>query len=68
MEDRIQIKQNGVYITLPELLRQHGKLLLEYKPAADQIQGKTLYETYDSGQILVDRSIGALKHRFREGE
>lgn len=67
MEDRIQIKQNGVYITLPELIRQHGKLLLEYKPAADQIQVKTLYDD-ENGQILVNRSIGALKHRFRGDE
>lgn len=33
MQDRIQIKHNGAYITLPELVRKYGKILLEYKPA-----------------------------------
>ena len=63
MQDRIQFKQDGKYISLPELLRQHGRLLLEYKSAADQIQVKRVYETAEN-IIVVLGSIGALKHNF----
>lgn len=64
MQDRIQIKHNGTYITLPELVRKYGKILLEYKPAADQIQVKKINECIYG--FTVDRSLCALKHRFED--
>ena len=64
MQDRIQIKHNGTYITLPELVRKYGKILLEYKPAADQIQVRKINECIDG--FTVDSSLGALKHRFED--
>lgn len=62
MQDRIQIKHNGAYITLPALMRQYGRILLEYKPAANMIQVKTVNECIDG--FTAGRSLGALKHDF----
>lgn len=63
MNDRIQIKQNGEYITLPELMRRQGRVLLEYKPLANQIQVKLVCECCDE-RLIVLGSLGALKHDF----
>lgn len=62
MQDRILIKHNGEYITLTMLMRKYGKVLLEYKPAANQIQVKTVNECIDG--FTAGRSLGALKHDF----
>ena len=62
MQDRILIKHNGEYITLPMLMQKYGKVILEYKPAANQIQVKTVNECIDG--FTAGRSLGALKHDF----
>ena len=66
MQDRVLIKINGEYIPIPELMRQVGTVLLEYKPAANQIQVKAVSEIYN-GMFRVGKSLGALKHDFADG-
>lgn len=63
MSDRILIKHEGKYITLPELIRIYGRLVIEYKPEANQIQVKTVSESYKE-MFRIGKSIGALKHDF----
>lgn len=63
MQDRILIKYNGEYITLPELMRKVGTVVLEYNPAANQIQVKEVSDSYN-GLLRIGKSLGALKHDF----
>lgn len=63
MNDRILFKYNGKYITLPELMRIKGCLVLEYKPEANQIQVKCVDDSFN-GLLRIGKSIGALKHDF----
>lgn len=63
MSDRILFKYNGKYITLPELMRIMGRIVLEYKPEANQIQVKAVSESYKE-MFRIGKSIGALKHDF----
>ena len=63
MQDRIQIKHNGVYKSLPDFLYEIGTVVLEYKPLANQIQVKAL-EKDEFGGLVIGRSYGALKHDF----
>lgn len=63
MSDRILFKYNGKYITLPELMRIMGRIVLEYKPEANQIQVKCVDDSYN-GLLRIGKSMGALKHDF----
>ena len=63
MNDRIQFKLNGTYITLPQLMRIKGRIVLEYKPEANQIQVKCVDDSFN-GLLRIGKSIGALKHDF----
>lgn len=63
MSDRILFKYNGKYITLPELMRIMGRIVLEYKPEANQIQVKCVDDSFN-GLLHIGKSIGALKHDF----
>ncbi len=63
MNDRIQFKLNGTYITLPQLMRIMGRIVLEYKPEANQIQVKCVDDSYN-GLFRIGKSMGALKHDF----
>ena len=64
--DRILMKdpETGKYITLPEFMRKYGRVVLEYKPAANMIQVKMIEEGFD-GLLHIGRSLGALKHDFK---
>lgn len=67
MNDRILFKYNGEYITLPELMRIMGRIVLEYKPEANQIQVKCVDDSFN-GILSIGKSIGALKHDFTKEE
>ena len=64
--DRILMKdpETRKYIPLPEFMRKYGRVVLEYKPAANMIQVRTVEEGFD-GLLHIGRSLGALKHDFR---
>lgn len=64
MGDRILFKHNKKYITLLELIRIYRRLVLEYKPEANQIQVKLVEDSYDENLFYIGKSIGALKHDF----